>query len=41
LPISGSKCSEIVQLYVRDRLASSARPVGELKAFARVPLAAG
>jgi beta-glucosidase len=26
---------------VRDRLASSARPVRELKAFARVPLAAG
>jgi beta-glucosidase len=33
--------SEIVQVYVRDRLASSARPVRELKAFARVPLAAG
>mgnify|MGYP001548192237 CR=1 FL=1 len=33
--------SEIVQIYVRDRLASSARPVRELKAFARVPLAAG
>ena len=33
--------SEIVQIYVRDRLASSTRPVRELKAFARVPLAAG
>jgi beta-glucosidase len=32
--------SEIVQIYVRDRLASSSRPVRELKAFARVPLAA-
>lgn len=32
---------EIVQVYVRDRLASSSRPVRELKAFARVPLAAG
>ncbi|NML35331.1 glycoside hydrolase family 3 N-terminal domain-containing protein [Paraburkholderia antibiotica] len=33
--------TEIVQLYVRDRHASVARPVRELKAFARVPLAAG
>jgi beta-glucosidase len=33
--------TEVVQIYVRDRLASSARPVRELKAFARVPLAAG
>jgi beta-glucosidase len=33
--------TEVVQNYVRDRLASSARPVRELKAFARVPLAAG
>jgi beta-glucosidase-like glycosyl hydrolase len=31
---------EIVQVYIRDRLASSARPVRELKAFARVPVAA-
>ncbi|CAG9269873.1 Glycosyl hydrolase [Paraburkholderia unamae] len=33
--------TEVVQVYVRDQLASSARPVRELKAFARVPLAAG
>ena len=33
--------TEVVQIYVRDRLASVARPVRELKAFARVPLAAG
>ncbi|MBC8728706.1 glycoside hydrolase family 3 N-terminal domain-containing protein [Paraburkholderia sp. UCT2] len=33
--------TEIVQIYVRDRHASVARPVRELKAFARVPLAAG
>lgn len=33
--------TEVVQIYVRDVLASSARPVRELKAFARVPLAAG
>jgi len=32
---------EIVQIYVRDKLASSARPVRELKAFARIPVAAG
>jgi beta-glucosidase len=32
---------EVVQIYVRDRLASSSRPVRELKAFARVPLSAG
>ncbi|MBB5444816.1 MULTISPECIES: glycoside hydrolase family 3 N-terminal domain-containing protein [unclassified Paraburkholderia] len=32
--------TEIVQIYVRDRHASVARPVRELKAFARVPLAA-
>jgi beta-glucosidase len=36
-----SEGAEVVQVYVRDRLASSARPVRELKAFARVPLAAG
>ncbi|CAG4897868.1 glycoside hydrolase family 3 N-terminal domain-containing protein [Paraburkholderia gardini] len=39
--IGSREGSEIVQIYVRDRLASSARPVRELKAFARVPLAAG
>jgi beta-glucosidase len=33
--------TEIVQIYVRDQHASSARPVRELKAFARVPLVAG
>jgi beta-glucosidase len=33
--------TDVVQIYVRDRLASSARPVRELKAFIRVPLAAG
>jgi beta-xylosidase len=33
--------TEVVQIYVRDRLASSARPVRELKAFSRVALKAG
>ncbi|HTH59370.1 MAG TPA: glycoside hydrolase family 3 N-terminal domain-containing protein [Paraburkholderia sp.] len=33
--------TEVVQIYVRDQHASVARPVRELKAFARVPLAAG
>jgi beta-xylosidase len=33
--------TEVVQIYVRDRHASVARPVRELKAFRRVPLAAG
>ena len=32
---------EVVQLYMRDLLASVARPVEELKAFARVHLAPG
>jgi beta-glucosidase len=32
---------EVVQLYVRDRVASITRPVRELKRFERVPLAAG
>jgi beta-glucosidase len=32
---------EVVQLYVRDVLASVARPVIELKGFRRVPLAPG
>ncbi|WP_233873214.1 glycoside hydrolase family 3 N-terminal domain-containing protein [Paraburkholderia adhaesiva] len=31
---------EVVQIYVHDKIASSARPVRELKAFARVPVAA-
>lgn len=33
--------TEIAQVYVRDRLASSVRPVRELKAFARVSLQPG
>ena len=33
--------SEVVQLYVRDRVASMVRPVQELKAFQRVSLAPG
>ena len=32
---------EVVQLYLRDELASVARPVRELKGFARIDLAAG
>jgi beta-glucosidase len=32
---------EVVQLYVHDRVASRVRPVRELKAFAKVPLAPG
>jgi beta-glucosidase len=32
---------EIVQLYVRDQVASVTRPVKELKAFERIPLRAG
>jgi beta-glucosidase len=32
---------EVVQLYTRDLLASVARPIMELKAFARVSLPAG
>lgn len=39
---SGSRAgSEVVQLYVRDRLASLVRPVQELKAFQRVTLQPG
>ncbi|MDD7986012.1 glycoside hydrolase family 3 N-terminal domain-containing protein [Lentisphaera marina] len=34
-------CSEIVQLYVRDLVAQTARPVKELKAFKKVDLQAG
>lgn len=33
--------SEVVQVYIRDRVASQVRPVQELKAFQRVHLAAG
>ncbi|WP_405424166.1 glycoside hydrolase family 3 N-terminal domain-containing protein [Pantoea stewartii] len=33
--------SEVVQLYVRDRIASRVRPLQELKAFQRVTLAPG
>ena len=33
--------TEIVQMYIRDRVASVARPVKELKSFCRVPLQAG
>jgi beta-glucosidase len=33
--------TEVVQLYVRDPMASVTRPVLELKGFARVPLAVG
>lgn len=32
---------EVVQLYIRDRVASITRPVRELKAFRKVPLAPG
>ncbi|WP_321901747.1 glycoside hydrolase family 3 N-terminal domain-containing protein [Paraburkholderia tropica] len=32
---------EVVQIYLRDRVASSARPVRELKAFSRVTVQAG
>lgn len=37
----GRPGDEVVQLYVRDLLASVARPVMELKAFRRVPLEPG
>jgi beta-glucosidase len=33
--------TEVVQLYVRDRVSSVTRPVKELKGFARVALAPG
>uniref|UniRef100_UPI004047B06B glycoside hydrolase family 3 N-terminal domain-containing protein n=1 Tax=Mariniflexile sp. TaxID=1979402 RepID=UPI004047B06B len=32
---------EVVQLYIRDQLASVARPIKELKGFKRIPLKAG
>jgi beta-glucosidase len=34
-------CEELVQLYIRDRVASITRPVRELKAFRRLALAPG
>lgn len=34
-------CEEVVQLYVRDRVASITRPIRELKAFRKVALAPG
>ncbi|WP_322047275.1 glycoside hydrolase family 3 N-terminal domain-containing protein [Paraburkholderia sp. J67] len=33
--------TDVVQIYVRDRIASTSRPVKELKAFARVSVAPG
>ena len=39
---SGARaCEELVQLYIRDRVASITRPVRELKAFRKVALAPG
>ncbi|MDP1028584.1 glycoside hydrolase family 3 N-terminal domain-containing protein [Sphingomonas sp. KR1UV-12] len=39
---SGTRaCEEVVQLYIRDRVASITRPVRELKAFRKVALAPG
>lgn len=39
---SGTRaCEELVQLYIRDRVASITRPVRELKAFRKVALAPG
>ena len=34
-------CDEVVQLYIRDRVATITRPVRELKAFRKVTLAPG
>ncbi len=34
-------CEELVQLYIRDRVASITRPVREMKAFRKVALAPG
>ncbi|GLU31344.1 glycoside hydrolase family 3 N-terminal domain-containing protein [Trinickia caryophylli] len=39
--IGAREGTEVAQVYVRDRLASSVRPVRELKAFARVSLQPG
>ncbi|MBI0475505.1 beta-glucosidase [Sphingomonas sp. MA1305] len=39
---SGTRpCEELVQLYIRDRVASITRPVREMKAFRKVALAPG
>ncbi len=39
---SGSRAGqEVVQLYVRDPIASRSRPLRELKAFEKIPLAPG
>ncbi|GGB29603.1 beta-glucosidase [Sphingomonas metalli] len=39
---SGTRaCEEVVQLYIRDRVATLTRPVRELKAFRKVALAPG
>ena len=39
---SGSRpAEEVVQLYIHDQVASMTRPIRELKAFRKVPLAAG
>ena len=39
---TGSRdADEIVQLYIRDKVASISRPVKELKGFQRIHLAAG
>ncbi len=37
----GRDADEVVQLYIRDRVASISRPVKELKGFQRIHLAAG
>lgn len=39
--IGGAPADEVVQLYVRDRVASVARPVQELRGFVRVALKPG
>jgi beta-glucosidase len=38
---SGRDADEVVQLYIHQRYGTSSRPVRELKAFDRIPLAAG
>lgn len=38
---SGVDGTEVVQLYIQDKVASVARPVKELKGFQRIPLKAG
>lgn len=39
--VSGPDAYEVAQLYIRDRVASSTRPVKELKGFERVKVPAG